>query len=147
MTCNRDQISHIVYGIMCAETKYSLSGKMTKPLWYVDVNVLTYGYSYNAKASGTAYDTNYKITLKYKNNNNKMNCLIPSYKLSYDIETINRTNYLEISWFVGSQFLGAGGTTPPETGIVYDQSYLKDFMLCFMGLLILVRSKKRLFNK
>jgi len=150
MTCEKEKISHIDYGTFGKSEYYTISGQMTKEeiveVWYVDKVELLYGYSYYAKASITITTVVYNVVYNYERKT--MECSDPKYGLSYEVENITYKNYIEIEWFVGSQFLGSGDPTPPNTGLfVETESYTKYFMVSFIGLFALFRSRKYIFNK
>jgi len=150
MTCKEDKISHINYGTFASSEYYTISGQMTieevADVWYVDKVELLYGYSYYVEASVRVYTTTYDV--KYNYERKTMECSDPKYGLSFEIENITYKNYVEIEWFIGSQFLGSGDTTPPDTGLfVETESYTKYFMMSFIGIFALFKSRKYIFNK
>lgn len=147
-TCENNKISHLLYGKLGGSSYWKIGGKIKVseqlPAWYYKVTIVT--YSYEIGATGEECKDVYKADYNYERKT--MTCSDPSYALSYEVEKITYKNYMEIEWFVGSQFLGSGGTTPPNTNLyVETTSYTKYFMISFVGLLILLKTRKYIFNK
>ena len=146
-TCDKDKISHLLYGKLGVTSYWQISGKIKVseelPAWYIKVTIVT--YSYEIEATGEECETTYKANYNYERKT--MSCVDPSYTLSYEVEHITKKNYLMIKWFVGSQFLGAGTTEPPETGIEPTKVYYNEILISLLGLGVLYKNRKKILKK